>query len=206
MRDTANEEATLRRLIEVDPTNLQAFAGLATMYVQQGKLDQAKAEYEEISKKQPKSVVAPTMVALILEAQHKTAEAQKVYEKVLAAAPNAALAANNLAWLYADSGSNLDMALQLAQTAKQQLPNVPQINDTLGWVYFKRDLAALAIPAFQSSVQADPKNPTYRYHLGLAYAKNGDTVRAKAAFDEALKQKPDFREADEARKALGAKS
>ena len=50
--------------------------------------------------------------------------------------------------------------------------------------------------------KADPKDPTFRYHLGLAYEKKGDTQRAKQSLDEALKQKPDYKEAAEARKRL----
>jgi tetratricopeptide (TPR) repeat protein len=78
------------------------------------------------------------------------------------------------------------------------------VNDTLGWVYYKKNLAEQAIPAFESSVQTSPKNPIYRYHLGLAYAKAGRVVKAREALDEALRQKPDYREASEARKALAA--
>ena len=82
----------------------------------------------------------------------------------------------------------------------------PQVNDTLGWIYYKKDLAALAIHPLQLSVDKAPKNPTYRYHLGLAYAKVGNTVKAREAFDEVLKQKPDFREAEDARRTLRTQS
>ena len=101
--------------------------------------------------------MAPTMVALILEVQKKPAEAQKIYEKIVAATPTAAVAANNLAWLYAENGGNLDVAMQLAQSASQQLPKVPQVTDTLGWVYLKKDLASLAIPPLLSSIENDPE-------------------------------------------------
>ena len=145
------------------------------------------------------------MVAMILEAQHKTAEAQKVYEQILADTPRAALAANNLAWLYADGGGNLDVALQLAQVAHEQMPDVAEVNDTLGWIYYKKDLPTLAIGPLESSVKEAPHNAMARYHLGLAYAKAGDKVKAKAAFDEVLKQKPDFHEAEDAARALRTK-
>src|SRR5205085_6250825 len=110
----------------------------------------------------------------ILEAQGKPAEAQRVYEGILATRPREAWPANNLAWLYAEHGGNLDVALRLAQTAKELLPNAPQISDTLGWIYYKKHLADTAIPALQASVKQDPRNPVYRYHLGLAYLKSGD--------------------------------
>ena len=118
--------------------------------------------------------------------------------------PRAAVAANNLAWIYAQDGGNLDIALQLAQTAKSQLPDQPEFNDTLGWIYYKKDLATLAIPPLQQSVEKDPKNPVYHYHLGLAYAKSGDKGKAKSSLEQALKLKPDFEGAAEARKVLAS--
>jgi tetratricopeptide (TPR) repeat protein len=201
-RDTVRQEQTLRRIIEIDPANFQAFAGLASVFVRTGRLEEAKAEYEGLARKQPNAVAALTMVGLILEAQRKPEEAQKVYEKIVAMSPNAAVAANNLAWIYAEGGGNLDVAMQLALTASQQLPKVPEITDTLGWVYVKKGLADLAIPPLLSSVENDPKNAAYRYHLGLAYAKKGDKRKARDAFDEALKLQPGLKEAADARSAL----
>jgi tetratricopeptide (TPR) repeat protein len=205
LHDTAHQEEMLRRLIEVAPNNLQAFAGLATLYAQEHKLDEARAGFEALAARMPKLVGPPTMVGVILQTQGKDAEAQKAYEQVLKLDPNAGLAANNLAWMYAEGGGNLDVALQLAQTAKRQLPDLPQVNDTLGWVYYKKDLAELAIPVFESNVRTSPKDPTYRYHLGLAYAKSGQVSKAREAFDEVLRLKPDFHDAIAARQALSSK-
>ena len=44
------------------------------------------------------------MLGLLLHAQGKPADAVRHYEKALEANPNAATAANNLAWLYAENG------------------------------------------------------------------------------------------------------
>jgi tetratricopeptide (TPR) repeat protein len=200
--DNRQMEAALRKTIEIQPSNMSAYSKLAALYFHENKLDEALKEYEALSKRQPKSLAAPTMIGLILEAQNKPAEAQKAYERVIAASPTAPVAANNLAWIYANSSENLDMALQLAQTAKQMMQDRPEVNDTLGWVYIKKNMAALAISPLESSVQRDPKNPVYRYHLGIAYAKTGDRVRAKASFDEALKQRPGYADAEAARRAL----
>ena len=196
------QEATLRKVLGVDPNNLAAYDALATLLIRSGRLQEAKNEYESVWKKQPKSTAAPTMIGLLLEAENKPAEAQKIYEKVVGAAPEAAVAANNLAWLYAEGGGNLDVALQLAQSASQRLPRVPQVSDTLGWVYLKKDLLPMAVNAFENSVRDDPNNPLYQYHLGLAHLKGGKVVKAKEAFEAALKKKPDYKDAQDALKKL----
>jgi Flp pilus assembly protein TadD len=144
------------------------------------------------------------MAAIILHMQDKPEEARSRYEKVLEVDPQAAVAANNLAWLYAEGGHNLDVALQLAQTAKAKLPDHPDVNDTLGWIYYKKELATLAIKPLQESIAAAPTNSTYHYHLGLAYAKAGDISNARRSFDRALKHGPPADSASEIRSALAA--
>ena len=86
------------------------------------------------------------------------------------------MAANNLALLYLDSGENIDVALQHAQTAVAAMPEVPEVLDTLGWIYYKKNLSAQAIPPLARSVEKQPKNPVYHYHLGLAQVLAGDSL------------------------------
>ena len=85
------------------------------------------------------------MVGMLHELQNNKEEAKRWYEKALVADASAPVAANNLAWLTAEQGGNLDVAMQLAQTAKARLPDSPQVDDTLGWVYYKKGLHTLAI-------------------------------------------------------------
>jgi tetratricopeptide (TPR) repeat protein len=134
--------------------------------------------------------------------QDRLPEAQKKYERTLEIDPNAAVAANNLAWIYAEQNKNLDVALQLAQTAKSQLPDSAEVDDTLGWVYYQKGLATLAISSFEQSVAKDPANGVYLYHLGLAQLKNGDKVKARQSLEKALAAKGPFKEAAEARRVL----
>ena len=198
----AKQEETLHKLIQIDPNNLQGFAALAALYVRQGKLDQARQRYESLGTKGASAVAAQTMVGLIYEAQNRPAEATAAYEKLLATNPESAVAANNLAWRYAEDGGNLDVALQLAQTAKRGLPDSPDVNDTLGWIYLKKDLTSQAIASFQQALQAAPVRADYKYHLGMAFAKAGQWVKAAEEFDGAIKLRPDFKEAVDARRRL----
>jgi tetratricopeptide (TPR) repeat protein len=200
--DSARTEVYLKKAIESDPGNLQAYTLLGQLYLSQRRLDQALAEFDRLSKLQARPAGAHTMAGIILEAQGRVEEATKRYEAALAIDPAAAVAANNLAWLTAESGGNLDVALQLARTAKQGLPDQPQVDDTLGWIYYKKELPSLAIPPLQQAAQRTPQNPVYHFHLGLAYMKSGDTAKARASLAQALKLNPNFRGADEARRVM----
>ena len=203
-KDAASAEASLRKAIEYEPSNLGAYAMLGQLYLAQRKMDQALVEFDNMTKQQPKNVAAHTMVGMILQVQGKTNEAQKKYEQILTIDSRSPVAANNLAWMYAESGQNLDQALQLAQTAKNALPDQPEVNDTLGFVYLKKDLATLAVPPLRVSVEKDPNNPVYHYRLGLAYSKTGDDAGARRELEASLKLNPSFPNAEDARKILAS--
>jgi tetratricopeptide (TPR) repeat protein len=198
-RDYPAAEAALRKVIEVDPQRLDAYTLLGRLYASQNRLDEAIREFDEIAKREPKSVGAHTAVATLQLAQNKRAEAKARYQKVLEIDSNAAVAANNLAWMQAEDGDNLDVALQLAQTAVTRLPESAEVSDTLGFVYLKKAMYAQAIAAFQASLKRDMRNPIYHYHLGLSYAGQGDTTQAKRSLDSALELSQTFPGAADAR-------
>ena len=202
--DLAKAEQTLLKALEVAPDTLEAYGVLGQLYLSQRKLPAAREKFAELAKRQSKPTAAETMVAMILQMEGKNAEAQKQYERVMANDPRAAVAANNLAWIYVESGGNLDVALQLAQTAKSQLPDQPEINDTLGWIYYKKGLTELAVEPLSQAVGKGPKVATYQFHLGMALAKNGETDKARTALQAALAIDPKFAGADEARKTLAS--
>jgi tetratricopeptide (TPR) repeat protein len=200
--DAFEMERALKKTVEADPQSLQAYSMLGRMYYQQGRLDLARAELEKYVSTAPLSVPGNTMLGTILELQGKKDEAKTRYGKALQIDPRAAVAANNLAWINANTNGNLDIALQLAQTAKAQLPNRHEVDDTLGWIYYKKGLSSMAIEALSSSTQKQPDNPSYNYHLALAHHQNGNKDEAKKLLEKALKSKSNFEGADEAKKLL----
>jgi tetratricopeptide (TPR) repeat protein len=201
-QDLSSAEKVLRQAIDAEPTLLTSYGMLAQLYVSQKKLDQARIEFENLATRQSKPVGALTMIGIILQAQGRNDLAAKRYEDALAIDSRAAIAANNLAWIHAESGEDLDKALTLAQTATSVVPESPEIMDTLGWVYYKKQLPDLAIPLFERSVEKAPDNVSYRYHLGLAYVQSGDTIRGRAALERALSANPDPDTAAEIRRVL----
>jgi tetratricopeptide (TPR) repeat protein len=195
MRDYPRAEASLQKAIQNDSTASRAYAMLATVLVSAGKLDAARGEFDRIGQREPQNVGARTMAAMIVHAQGKTEDAKKRYEEIVNMAPTAAVAANNLAWIYQDENSKLDDALRLAQSAALRLPDNAEVQDTIGMIYYKKELPALAISAFEHSVEKQPDNPAYHYHLAMALAKSGDLRRARESAQRAVTLKPDFADA-----------
>lgn len=204
--DPAKQEEALRRAVSVDPRFTTGYAMLAELYVKQRRLDQARAEYEAIATRDPSNLTAATMVGILLAQQGKRDEAIKAYQSAVSGPNFNPVAANNLAYMYADQGTNLDEALQLATSAKQRLPNDPGIDDTIGWIYYKKNLPTLAIKPLESALKLLPNNAELLVHLGLTYAKLGEKVKARETLERALKLDPHVVGSDEAKRVLASLS
>jgi tetratricopeptide (TPR) repeat protein len=200
--DLRTSEQLLRRVVTTDPTYLAAYALLGQLYAKQGRLDEALTEFDALAQRDSKPVAALTMTGIVLEAQGKGAAARERYERVIELDGSAPVAANNLAWMYAQSNDKLDRALELAQTARRGLPKTPEVSDTLGFVFYKKGLLPQAVDALRSAVEADAGNPGYQYHLGLALAKSGEKTAAAEHLTRALALKPDFDGSADAREQL----
>jgi len=144
-------------------------------------------------------------VGIILEAQGKTDEARKSYEETVNSGSTAPVAANNLAFMYAEQGTNLDRALELATSAKQRMPDDPRVDDTIGWIYYKKDLASLAVAPLEDATKKQPNYADAHYHLGMTYAKLGERAKAKESLERALKLNPKVG-GDEGRRVLASVS
>jgi Flp pilus assembly protein TadD len=192
----------LIKVVELDPGNPAVFSQLGALYTRGGRVEQAVAQFRRMSEQRPQSVGAFTMMGILLGGLNRPAEARKAFERALEIDPTAPVAANNLAWLRAEADDNLDLALQLAQTANARLPGDPAILDTLGWVEYRKDLIGDAIQHLSRAASGAPGNAQYQFHLGMAYAKNGDDAEAAAALKRALTLKLEGADAEEARKML----
>jgi putative PEP-CTERM system TPR-repeat lipoprotein len=194
-RDLTKAEAALRRTIEADASVGEAYGLLVDIYREQQRVDAARTEFDRIAAANPKDVAARTVSALLLHAQNKLADAKQRYTEILALDPRAAVAANNLAWIYADEGENLDAGLQLAQRAVDLVPDRAAFRDTLGWVYLRKQLPQLAVRPFEQAVAREPETAVFHYHLGLAYAGSGERARGRDALQRALELNPALEEA-----------
>jgi tetratricopeptide (TPR) repeat protein len=199
-------EQALRRAVAADPRFSTGYGMLAQLYLKQHRVDEARAEFEAMAKRDPRAVGPRTMVGVLLDTQGKRDEAKRSYEGTVADLNNAPVAANNLAVIYAEAGTNLDVALQLATSAKRQMPDSADVDDTLGWVYYKKDLPRLAVRPLEDSLKKKPDNPEILYHLGLTYARIGEQAKARESLERALKLNPNLPGSANARQTLASLS
>lgn len=130
-----------------------------------------------------------------------------MYEKALVIAPRNPMASNNLAYVMMQTGGDVELALDLAQTARRGMPDSPNAADTLGWAFYKKGAFKSAIDLFQEALRIGernrvPENPTFHYHLALAYEKTDQPALAKKHFQRVLNIDPNYREATAVKQQL----
>ncbi len=121
-------------------------------------------------------------------------EAKEEYRRAIQIDPRDARSMNNLGFLYADAGENLDEALWLiGEAIRLDSSNRLYYLDTLGWAYCQKGDYDKAVEILSEEIGEASRDGRYgsltgemAYHLGVAYQKSGKLQEAKKEFERAL--------------------
>ena len=157
----------------------------------QGRLADARVEYERALALKPGLRQAAVNLAVLLEKQGDPRAAAAAYQAVARDFPDDAVSRERLAVLYRSAGQ-LDEAWRLAREALVREPRSIAAQKVLAQVAFARgdlDLAKLVALRAQKLDAADPELP---FLMGQVLAKQGDDGAASAQFRKALALREDF--------------
>jgi len=163
---------------------------LGELYDKKGEKDRALASLQKAVQLDPKDTTIAMRLSSVLDQAGRKEEAIAVYRKLLKLQPDNPMALNNLAFLMADSGNNLEEALKLAEQAKRKMPQQPVVDDTIGWIYLKKGMPQSAMQVFGTLTRQQPANSTYHYHYGLSLLKHGDKQKGEIELRLALASHP----------------
>jgi tetratricopeptide (TPR) repeat protein len=189
-------------LLKSDPKSADLLLRLAETQRRKGDVNGAIDTFRRASQVAPSDARPLLQLGLLLDGTGRRDQAQPIYEQVLKLQPDHPIALNNLAFIKAEGGQNLDEALTMAQRARQGMPNSPDIMDTLGWIYLKKNLSDDAIRTFKELIVADPNRAAYHYHYGMALLQKGDKPSAKRELETAIKFNPSKDDAGKIRQLL----
>ena len=199
--------------IKQQPNDIVGYRALANFYASQKKIDDALKILRSGLQQQPKNFALRISLTSLLEATREYESAITEYESLLKDQPGSLVVANNLASLLADhrtDKASLERANSLAVLLKNS--QVPQYNDTLGWVRYRRGEYAAAIPLLEDAAEKLPNFPLVRYHLGMSYLAAGQDAKGLEQLKKArdltlndadLKAKIDAALNDQAKKDKG---
>jgi len=181
--DSEGARASFERAVELEPRNVTAQLALADLEARAGNVDAMISVMERAAAALPESSDLQYRLALVYEKNNRRSDAIDAYEKSISLNGDLAVAKNNLAYLLTESGGDLDRALELAQQAKEQLPDDGSAADTLGWVLLKRGVPSAAIGYLQEATEQFPADAfeiqgIVRNHLAQAYEQNKEADKA----------------------------
>ncbi|WP_145201328.1 tetratricopeptide repeat protein [Thalassoglobus polymorphus] len=154
-------------------------------------LDEALTQFQKVIQSFPEdqSVVqdARFRVSAIYVEQGDFPKGEAILEEVLKDDPDNTQANNDLGYLWADQGKNLDKAHKMIQKAIESEPENPAYLDSMGWVLFKKgNYKEAAEYLTKATEQKNGDDSTIFDHLGDALEKLGQHEEAQKNFQRAL--------------------
>ena len=165
------------------------------VYLLQGKTEEAVAKLEAAISANPQNQSAYITLANLYEQRGNRDKAKTLYGRALEANPDMWPAANNLAYLIAESAphaADLEKASQLAKQAFKLQPENPVVLDTLGWVAYRQGNLPLALNHIENALEKNRDSPLLNYHLAVVLHADGRNMEARSALDKALNTAEDF--------------
>ncbi|MBX2857271.1 MAG: tetratricopeptide repeat protein [Cellvibrionaceae bacterium] len=187
-KDFSKAEAVYRKALKLNPEYMASYRNLTRVLVVQGKIDSALTAVQTGRAQLPNNVNLAISEAVLLERLNKFQQAISVYRKLLEKDSSSDIAANNLAILLLKQGG--EPALEESKRLAERFRNseVPQFQDTLGWVYLNTGNNVDALYLLEKASRALDDVAEVRYHLGMAYLKNDRKPEAKRELSFAVKK------------------
>jgi len=206
VRDQRYDEAIqlFQTLLQSDPKSTNLLLQLAETQRRKGDINLAIDTFRRASQSAPSDTKPLLQLGLLMDGTGRREQAKPIYEQILKIEPDHPVALNNLAYIKAEEGVDLDEALTMAQRARQKLPNSSFVKDTLGWIYIKKNLSADAVQVFKDLVLEEPANPQFHYHYGMALLQKGDKPLAKKELEAAIRNNPSKDDAGKIRQLLAS--
>jgi tetratricopeptide (TPR) repeat protein len=170
----------LRRACETDPERGSAAEAMAKLLARHGQMVAAADSATRVRE------FSTLLAGVKAERKHDLTAAVRNYEAAVHGGDNSGISANNLAWIYARQGRELERALALAKHACELAPEDPAVLDTLGVVHLARREYSNAVAVLELArtlAQSQGQNGAgvlaeIKHHLSEAYLRTGQTEQA----------------------------
>ncbi len=197
---STDARSAFKRALAIDANHPEALGGMAALAGAGGDTERAVALFDRAAGVDPGNEAYAYAAAQLVLAAGDFHAAEARLRAIVRRSSGHPGARNDLAWLLATEGRNLDLALSLAREASRLNPESATL-DTLGFVHIKRGEDAEAVDVLEKAIAIPGSSPTVHYHLATALSRSGNTERARKMLKRALAG-GDFPEAEAARQQL----
>lgn len=155
--------------------------------IEQGKFDEAKAQVEKLLQSKPNDPETLYYLGVASENLNDRPGAEAAYKKAMAADPNFAEAAENLAALYLDGDSpRPDDAIALLKTALSKSPNTPRLMQNLAYAYALKKEYDKAAEQYDGVISGGGDSAQMRMAYGAMLLEAGRKEKAAEHLKKAL--------------------
>jgi tetratricopeptide (TPR) repeat protein len=143
------------------------------------------------------------LMGAVQEHKKNFAEAVGHYRKALELDERNIMALNNLAYILLEYTNQPEEAYKFAAKAGEIAPDNPAVQDTLGWVFYRKGMYAEATRYLERAASKQSDSTTL-LHLGSAYMKIGDRTRGSQMLQSAMASDPAIVQSKAFQEATGA--
>jgi tetratricopeptide (TPR) repeat protein len=186
-RDSA---ALFRHALAVTAGNYVAHNNLGLALREQGRLDEARVQYEQAIRIQPRNAAAHNNLGEVLLELGRQADALAPLEQARRLQPGFREAEVNLGSALAGTG-RLEEAVAHFRDVVRRWPGAIQARSGLGIALVTQGHVEQGIAELQEAVRLDPGYADGHYNLGLALAGIGRADEAERAFTAVVRLEPD---------------
>jgi tetratricopeptide (TPR) repeat protein len=217
----------LRKATKNEPENPRYKFVLGGMLAKFGHNEEAIKLFQDLLKRHANDEnlvkIAHSNLSIIYVNQGDYAKGEAELEILFQRTPEDAGVNNDLGYLYAEQGKNLEKAESMIRKAVREEPERAAYLDSLGWVLFKRGKIKDALEPLQKAVELQkkdeqkgdaPPDATIREHLGDVFVQLQEIDKARSIWEEAEriastavppdKRLPEIRKKLASLKALGS--
>lgn len=187
MEDLPAAESVYRALLDDFPGNAQVFGNLYALLISTGREDDADALLDQTLSAAPDASTPNMIKAGRLEAQGNFDGAIAIYERLYAKDSGNMILVNNLASLIISGRDDADsVARASAIAARLRGSDVPQFQDTLGWISYRRGDYREALSYLEPAARGLPDDSLTHFHLGMTLAALERPAEARKALARAI--------------------
>jgi len=187
-------EQGYRRILQLDPNDVNALHLFGVLYSQQGNYQLAVDYISAALRRKADFPEAHNNLGNALRAQGSLDEAVASYQQALFHRPGYAQAYNNLGIALTEQG-RLEEAMASYRQALRLKPDNAEAHNNLGVALKNQGSFEEAVVSYQQALRIKPNYPEAHDNLGNALKEQGKFAEAVASHQQALRLKPDFAEA-----------
>src|ERR1019366_4209829 len=146
------------------PNDPSVHLNMAFAYGGLKKIPEAEREFHTAMRLNPQFDTALDQYVAMLFGLNQAPKAVETAKQYATANPNRAAAQ----FIYAQALANTRKLDEAIPEYKQAAPDAVSINDTLGWIQYKKGNYVLAVSLLTEVVNKIPENADYHYHFGMA--------------------------------------